>query len=220
MQSSEHIEPSEAINTHVYKSSSYPSIFFPSPNEHTQLFVSLPSFHCPQNRNSAGKGQTTAEVLKQSQQIDRDSWFLTPSQPWRLYQGDSHSSLHDISHKVMMRPDTVNGAGRVCLKMHSDTQLHLKWVWRKNAWGDGGGSIGRALGWRLYEINDPRFKPRREHRIQAPCLHTHAQEWSRTLAKDPVVHVRGRWITETRKDPACTLLLTDALIYFCTVDKR
>ena len=28
---------------------------------------------------------------------------------------------------------------------------------------------------------------------------------SRMHVKDPAVHVRDRWITETRKDPACTL---------------
>ena len=32
-----------------------------------------------------------------------------------------------------------------------------------------------------------------------PRVYTHAHEWSRTCVKDPVVHVRDRWITETRK---------------------
>ena len=48
-------------------------------------------------------------------------------------------------------------------------------------------------------------------------LYTHAQEWSRMHVKDPVVHVRVWWITETRKDPACPLL-TGGWMYFCTVN--
>ena len=39
-----------------------------------------------------------------------------------------------------------------------------------------------------------------------PRVYTRAHEWSRTHAKYPVVHVSVRWITETRKDPACTFL--------------
>ena len=40
--------------------------------------------------------------------------------------------------------------------------------------------------------------------VPNPCVYTHAQEWSHTHVKDPVIHV-GVWlITETRKDPACT----------------
>ena len=38
-----------------------------------------------------------------------------------------------------------------------------------------------------------------------------------THVKDPVVHVRVLWNTETRKDPACTLL-TEGHVYFCTVN--
>ena len=45
----------------------------------------------------------------------------------------------------------------------------------------------------------------------------HAQEWSRMHVKELVVHVSVWWITETRKDPACTLL-TGAKMYFCTVN--
>ena len=37
-----------------------------------------------------------------------------------------------------------------------------------------------------------------------PSVYTHTHEWSHTHGKDPVVHVRVRWITETWKDPACT----------------
>ena len=35
-----------------------------------------------------------------------------------------------------------------------------------------------------------------------PRAYTHAYEWLRTHVKDPVGHVRVRWITKTRKDPA------------------
>ena len=37
-----------------------------------------------------------------------------------------------------------------------------------------------------------------------PLLYTHAKR-SRTHVKNPVVHVRVRWIKETIKHPACTL---------------
>ena len=37
-----------------------------------------------------------------------------------------------------------------------------------------------------------------------PRVYTHAQAWSRTHVKDPVVHVIVRWITETWIGPACT----------------
>ena len=37
------------------------------------------------------------------------------------------------------------------------------------------------------------------------CVYTHAQEWSYTHIKDQVVRVRVWWITETQKDPVCTL---------------
>ena len=38
-------------------------------------------------------------------------------------------------------------------------------------------------------------------------VYTHAQEWSRTHVEDRVAHVRVRRITETRKNPARTLII-------------
>ena len=40
--------------------------------------------------------------------------------------------------------------------------------------------------------------------VPNPRGYTHAQEWSRMHDKDLVFHVRVWWITETRKDSACT----------------
>ena len=40
--------------------------------------------------------------------------------------------------------------------------------------------------------------------VSNPRVYTHAEEGPRTHVKDPVVHVKVRWVTETRKDPACT----------------
>ena len=37
-------------------------------------------------------------------------------------------------------------------------------------------------------------------------MYTHACEWSHMHVKDPVLHVRVRWITETLKVQTCTLL--------------
>ena len=42
--------------------------------------------------------------------------------------------------------------------------------------------------------------------VPNPRVYTHAYERSRTHVKDPVVHVKVRWIMETRKSPACTLM--------------
>ena len=52
-----------------------------------------------------------------------------------------------------------------------------------------------------------------------PCVYTHSQKWSCTHVKDPVVHVRIRWISETRRDSACALL-TGGLMYCCTVNEN
>ena len=90
---------------------------------------------------------------------------------------------------------------------------------RRTGWR--GGSIGWASDSRS---KHPRFEPCHEYKkhlweffpspnlrlcwlavgVPKPHVYTHAYEWSRTHAKDPVVHVRVQWITETRKDPACT----------------
>ena len=98
-----------------------------------------------------------------------------------------------------------------------------------------GGSIGRASNSRS---KGPRFDFHQEHKknlwlfteskmlcwlavgVPNPHVYKHAQEWSRTHIKDPVVHVRVRRITETQKDPACTLLLTGGEMYFCTVNEN
>ena len=39
-----------------------------------------------------------------------------------------------------------------------------------------------------------------------PCVYIRTHENDLMHVKNPVVHVRGRWIAETRKDPAGTLL--------------
>ena len=84
-----------------------------------------------------------------------------------------------------------------------------------------GGSVGRALNSRS---KYPGFKPGPVRSTRKMCerfseskmlcwlavgvpnprVYTHSYEWSRTHVKDHVIHVRVRWITETRKDTACT----------------
>ena len=81
-------------------------------------------------------------------------------------------------------------------------------------------NIKQLKGWRVehwtWDPKDQGSNPVRSTRIflgvfqsqkcclPNPCVYTHAQEWSRTHYKDPVVHVRVRWIAKARKDPACT----------------
>ena len=52
---------------------------------------------------------------------------------------------------------------------------------------------------------------------QPSCVYARKSEWSRTHVNDPAVKVRVRWITETRKYPAYTLLTGDKM-YLCKVN--
>ena len=103
----------------------------------------------------------------------------------------------------------------------------LKWnLWiyeMKSGWR--GGSIGRALGG-LKRSKGPRFESRQEHKntasfseskmlcwlhvVDVPptplCIRTHKNDHVGTLKILSVVHIRVRWITDTQKDPACSLL--------------
>ena len=49
-------------------------------------------------------------------------------------------------------------------------------------------------------------------------IRTRVRTPSGTHIKDPVVHVRVRWIMETRTDPACTSLTEGYMYSLCTVD--
>ena len=51
------------------------------------------------------------------------------------------------------------------------------------------------------------------------CVYACIADHLLTHVKDPVVHVSVQWITETRKDPACTLLTEGKFfMHFCTVN--
>ena len=66
--------------------------------------------------------------------------------------------------------------------------------------------INSLHGWNFVHVTV--FQRCSSSRLSCPnlCVYTHAQEWSHTHIKNPVVYVRVRWITKTWTDPACTLL--------------
>ena len=94
-----------------------------------------------------------------------------------------------------------------------------------------GRSIGRASDSRP---KDPRFECRQEHKknvtsfpSQKCCadslsvcpmpvrIRMHKNDHVRTYVKDPVVHVRVRWIPKTRKDLACTCIYRTGHSCYC-----
>ena len=51
----------------------------------------------PKDKHRANVRQRCCRFSRQRQ---RDNWFLTPSQPWRLYRGEQMPILHENSEKM------------------------------------------------------------------------------------------------------------------------
>ena len=125
--------------------------------------------------------------------------------------------VHNNNRACLLTP--INSFMQISYLRHGGSYLAICSHDQRSGWW--GGSIGRASDSRSKAL---RFKSRQEHKkkivsfskskllrwlavgVPNPCVHTHSQDWSHTHVIDPVVHVRVLWITETRKDPACTLL--------------
>ena len=99
---------------------------------------------------------------------------------------------------------TLTGGTRVCCWRRRGVSVSGQCV---QVWGNGDGVV-QLVDHRTQDAKDRGSNPMcwLGVGVPNPCVYTRAQEWSCTHIKDPVVYVRVRWITETQKDPACTLL--------------
>ena len=99
----------------------------------------------------------------------------------------------------------------VCIYSYKDKDTSVQY------WGGGVAQLveGRTemcIPWSEFESRGPVRRTRKDefsqNNVGVPCnpvcIRTQKNDHTRTHVKDPVVHVRVPWFTETWKDPACT----------------